>query len=167
MLATIGSIIMIVLGCHIQDIQKHRITTAIEFSKFNSSQTWFLTGGVKNAIGNTVVQVGQSEAETMRQMIFTESNVVIDTQASNTAENFLNFKKWYQLAEFDEPPQIVITTSAFHKARAEKIFQGIFHDLTVEPVWNLSHLACPTCWTDENFHMRNVESDVKKALDKK
>ena len=152
---------MIVLGCHIQDIQNHRITTAIEFSQQNNSQTWFLTGGVKNAIGNTV-----SEAEQMKDFLFSDSNVVIDTHATNTAENFLNFKKWYQLAEFTEPPQIVITTSAFHKTRAEKIFQGIFHDMSIEPVWNLSQLACPTCWSDENFHMRNVESDVKKALSK-
>ncbi len=161
MLITLGSVIMIVLGCHIQDIQTNRITTAIEFSKQNSSQTWFLTGGVKNAIENTV-----SEAEQMKNMLFTESNIIIDTEATNTAENFLNFKKWYQLAGFVEPPEIVITTSAFHKARAEKIFQGIFYDLPVEPVWNLSQLACPTCWTDENFHMRNVESDVKRALGK-
>ncbi len=166
MLITLSGVIMIVLGCHIRDIQNNRIQAAIDYSKNIESQTWFLTGGVKNAIGHVVSSGELSEAETMKQMIFTNDNIVIDTDATNTAENFLNFKKWYQLAGFDEPPQIVITTSAFHKARAEKIFQGIFHDLPIEPVWNLSQLACPTCWSDENFHMRNVESDVKKALEK-
>lgn len=158
-----SSVIMIVLGCHIADIQNNRIQAAVDFSKNMESQIWFLTGGVKNAIANSGLA---SEAEQMRRLLLTESNILIDTQATNTAENFLNFKKWYQLAEFDEKPQIVITTSAFHKARAEKIFQGIFHDLPVEPVWNLSQQACPTCWSDENFHMRNIESDVKKALGK-
>ncbi len=154
---------MIVLGCHIRDIQNNRIQAAIDYSKNVESQIWFLTGGVKNAISNSGLI---TEAEQMKSSLLTESNVVIDTDATNTAENFLNFKKWYQLAEFDEPPQIVITTSAFHKARAEKIFEGIFYDMPVEPVWNLSQLACPTCWSDENFHMRNVESDVKRALGK-
>ncbi len=161
MFITLSSVIMIVLGCHIQDIQQHRITTAINYSKNNETQTWFLTGGVKNAIGNAV-----SEAEQMKDFLFTESNIIIDTQATNTAENFLNFKKWYQHAGFDETPQIVITTSAFHKERAEKIFRGIFYDIPVDPVWNLSHQACPSCWSDESIHMRNVESDVNKALGK-
>ncbi len=163
MLITLSGVIMIVLGCHIRDIQNNRIQAAIDYSKSIESQTWFLTGGVKNAIANSGLI---TEAEQMKSSLLTESNIVIDTEATNTAENFLNFKKWYQLAEFVEPPQIVITTSAFHKARAEKIFQGIFHDLSIEPVWNLSQLACSTCWSDENFHMRNVESDVKKALEK-
>lgn len=161
MIITFTGVIMIVLGCHIADIQNNRIQAAIEFSKQVDSQTWFLTGGVKNAIDNSI---GASEAEQMRSLLLTESNIVIDTKATNTAENFLNFKKWYQLAGFDQPPQVVITTSSFHKARAEKIFQGIFHDIDVEPVWNLSQLACPTCWSDENFHMQNVKSDVAKAL---
>jgi len=163
MLVAISSVIMIVLGCHIKDIQNHRIQTAIDFSKQVDSQIWFLTGGVKNAIASSS---SITEAEQMRHSLLSDSNVVIDTEATNTAENFLNFKKWYQLAGFEQPPQIVITTSAFHKVRAEKIFQGIFHDLDVEPIWNLSQQACPTCWSDEQYHMRNVESDVSKALGK-
>ena len=166
MIIAFTGVIMIVLGCHIADIQTNRIQAAIEFSKQVDSQTWFLTGGVKNAIENSVPI---SEAEQMFNSlnVLTESNVVVDTEATNTAENFLNFKKWYQLAGFKQPPQVVITTSAFHKARAEKIFRGIFHDINVEPVWNLSQLACPTCWSDEQFHMKNVEADVTKALNSK
>ena len=163
MIIILSSVIMIVLGCHIKDIQNTRIQAAIDYSKNVESQTWFLTGGVKNALESTA---SISEAEQMRRALFSESNVIIDTEATNTAENFLNFKKWYQHAEFEEQPQIVITTSSFHKARAEKIFQGIFHDIDIQPVWNLSQLACPTCWSDEQFHMRNVESDIVKALNK-
>jgi len=163
MIFTLSGVIMIVLGCHLNDIQNNRIQVAIDYSKNIEYQTWFLTGGVKNAISNSGLI---TEAEQMKSSLLSKSNVVIDADATNTAENFLNFKKWYQLAGFDEPPQIVISTSAFHKARAEKIFQGIFYDMPINPVWNLSELACPTCWSDENFHMRNVDSDVKKALEK-
>lgn len=167
MLSTVSNIIIIVLGCHINDIQNSRIETAIEFSKNFESQTWFLTGGVKHAISNS-----KSEAEQMQTAIFgVNSSIVIDTMAKNTAENFLNFKKWYQHADFknknadfEELPQVVITTSSFHKDRAEMIFKGIFHDLKIEPYWNLSELDCRSCWSDEKIHMRNVESDVEKAL---
>lgn len=152
---------MIVLGCHLKDIQTKRILTAIDFSKNNESLTWFLTGGVKYAITSAI-----SEADDMKQFLLLESNVIIDTDAKNTAENFLNFKNWYKLANFTEQPQIVITTSSFHKNRAEKIFKGIFHDIEIDPLWNLSQFACPSCWSDELIHMKNVDLDVKKALEK-
>jgi len=175
MLAILSTVIIIVLGCHIKDIQTDRIQTAIELSqKFENqtsdsqkfdSQIWFLTGGVKNDIYDTISS-DMNEANQMKEFLFLDSNIIIDTEAVNTAENFLNFKKWYQHADFVEHPQIVITTSSFHKGRAEKIFKGIFHDIKVEPVWNLSQSACPTCWSDELIHIRNVDSDIKKALEK-
>lgn len=163
MIYTVASVIMIVLGCHIQDIQNSRIQTALEFSKqFDSQyQTWFLTGGVKHAIASTL-----TEAENMKSNINFDANIILDTSATNTAENFLNFKKWYQHAEFAEKPQIVITTSSFHKDRAEQILKGIFNDVEIVPVWNLSDLACPTCWSDELIHVKNVKNDVEKALRK-
>ena len=105
-----------------------------------------------------------NEANTMKASINFDTNIVLDTTAQNTAENFLNFKKWYQIADFKEDSIVIITTSSFHKDRAEKIFKGIFHDVNINPLWNLSNLACPTCWTDELIHIKNVESDVKKAL---
>ena len=161
MLLTVTNIIMIVLGCHIYDIQKSRIQTAIDYSSnLNSyNQTWFLTGGVKYAIASSI-----SEADDMKTNINFDTNIILDTNAKNTAENFLNFKKWYQFADFNEDAQIIITTSSFHKNRAEKIFKGIFHEMAIDPVWNLSNLACPTCWSDELIHIRNVESDVTRAL---
>ncbi len=170
MLFTVTNIIMIVLGCHIYDIQKSRIQTAIDFSNnLNSyNQTWFLTGGVKHAIASSINEANtvghMSEANVMKASINFDTNIVLDTNARNTAENFLNFKKWYQLADFKEDSKIIITTSSFHKDRAEKIFKGIFYDIDIDPVWNLSNLACPTCWSDELIHIKNVESDVNKAL---
>ena len=65
-------------------------------------------------------------------------------------------------------PDIVITTSEYHKVRAEKIFNGIFKDASfkIQPKWNLGSKACPTCWVDESIHMVNVNNDVNKAIAK-
>ena len=67
-----------------------------------------------------------------------------------------------------QTPDIVITTSEYHKVRAEKIFNGIFKDASfkIQPKWNLGSKACPTCWVDEGIHMVNVNNDVNKAIAK-
>ena len=62
----------------------------------------------------------------------------------------------------DEMPSIVITTSDFHQDRAERIFQGIMPEIT--PQWNLSKSSCTRCWSDEMIHIKNVQSDITKAI---
>ncbi len=169
-MVNLTNIIMIVLGCHIPDIQQYRIQKALDFVSIPQvdSSVWFLTGGIKNAIETHVETAQQSEASIMKSSFSSDFNVILDDGARNTAENFANFKAWFTetFAGTTTLPQVVITTSAFHKQRAEKIFQGIFHDLPIDPTWNLSEYACPTCWSDEFIHMRNVENDVKKALNR-
>ena len=148
-------VIMVVLGCHISDIQHDRISTAVSFiSNIEpNSHLWFLTGGVKNAIQTNI----QTEASQMLSYI----------DNGNTAENFYNLKRWISTNYVEqnlEIPNIVITTSSFHKDRAELIFNGIFHDLDVSTSWNLAPLACSHCWHDEKIHIKNVQADVRKAL---
>lgn len=170
MLSLIGITIFVVLGCHIQHIQQDRLSTAITFAQSitayhqNGTQIepiWFLTGGVKNAL---VEHVG-TEADKMASMLSEVSikNVVLDTNAQNTAENFVNLKHWInKFGKFDV--NVVITTSSFHQKRAQKIFEGVFHDINIKPKWNLGSASCQHCETDEHIHIRNVENDVKKAL---
>jgi hypothetical protein len=172
--------IMVVLGCGMEEIQNDRIITAINYAENvgdNSQMVWYLTGGVKNAVTKT-----QTEASKMKaQLGDANSKIVLDEKATNTAENFAYLKKWIE-ETYDEQmqkPQIVITTSAFHKERAEKIFNGIFNDGIINngiinngiinddnnyPVmWNLSNGACTHCWNDEKIHIKNVNNDVEKA----
>lgn len=158
-------VIMVVLGCHISEIQHNRISTAVSFinNLEQNSHLWFLTGGVKNAIQTSSVT---TEATQMLNYIG-DDTVILDETSRNTAENFVNLKKWIKINYVDqalEVPNIVITTSSFHKVRAELIFNGVFHDLHVEATWNLSPLACSHCWHDEKIHIKNVESDVINAL---
>ena len=156
-------IIMVVLGCHLIDIQKDRINKAIEYSTQlnNIPYIWFLTGGIKYDLqycqDNT-----NTEASMMLLSLNKTDNIILDEKAKNTAENFNNLKKWLYLNNITNI-NIVITTSEFHKERAEKIFNGIFKN-NIIPIFNLSNKTCITCWNDEKIHIKNVDNDIKKAL---
>ncbi len=154
-------IIMVVLGCHLIDIQTDRINKAIEYSTLlnNKSYMWFLTGGVKHDLQSCH---DKTEAQLMLSILNNTNNIILDEKAKNTAENFNNLKKWIIFNNITNV-DIVITTSEFHKERAEQIFNGIF-DNKIIPIWNLSKKACITCWNDEKIHIKNVNNDIKKAL---
>lgn len=155
--------VMVVLGNQMKDIQKDRVLSAIEYSKsLGSNYIWYLSGGVKGCVENEI-----SEASNMRGYINekTANNIVLDNEATNTAENFVNLKKWLAIKyKSNEEYEIVITTSEYHKFRALKIFEGVFEKYDIK--WNLSKKACQSCWSDEIFHMKNVEKDIKNALQK-
>ena len=167
--------IMVVLGCGIDYIQEDRVLSAIEYANaMDTPIVWFLTGGVKNSMHTNINANTRTEASIMAEKIH-ERNVVLDEKAENTAENFANLKKWIETNiitkegnELNLTPDIVITTSEYHKVRAEKIFNGIFKDASfkIQPKWNLGSKACPTCWVDEGIHMVNVNNDVNKAIAK-
>ena len=154
--------VFLVLGCNMGWLQQDRINSALNYWSnldHRSDVIWYLSGGVKNAIETSI-----AEAEVMSQGILSsikQSQIVLDTNAVNTAENFRNFHNFISRLE-NLDVEIVIVTSAFHKARAEKFFYGFFPK-TVNPQWVLGSLECPTCANDELFHMRNVDSDIAKA----
>jgi len=146
-------------------LQQDRINTALTYLSNldqDSDLIWYLSGGVKNAIERTVGKTS-SEAEVMSQGLIhlKQSHIVLDTTATNTAENFRNFYNFVSTLD-NTNIEIIIATSAFHKARAEKFFYGFFSE-NITPQWVLGSLECPTCANDELFHMKNVNSDIAKA----
>lgn len=150
--------IMVVLGCGMEELQNDRIKTAVDYvDKLDTSVVWFLTGGIKNAIITY-----DTEASKMEKQIKSKSHqIVMDENARNTAENFAYLQKWMKTENIKQP-KIMITTSEFHKERAEKIFNGIMDNET-EVKWILSNGSCETCWDDEKIHMKNVDKDVENA----
>jgi uncharacterized SAM-binding protein YcdF (DUF218 family) len=154
--------VIVVLGSADNKILNERVTSTIEFiNNANSPCTLYLSGGVKHSFDTEA-----SEATKMAS-VFTSNaqnvQIVLDELAKNTAENFVYLKKWvYDNFSQDNLPNVVISTSDFHKNRAERIFKGILPEL--DPVWNLSKSHCKYCWNDENIHMKNVDSDIKKAI---
>lgn len=157
--------VFFVLGCNMEWLQQDRINSALKYwekldqTKSNNQVIWYLSGGVKNAIESHITD--HSEAERMGSILKKKDfQVILDTSATNTAENFRNFYKF--ISTFDSNPQIIIVTSAFHKTRAEKFLYGFFPSTTI-PEWVLAPLECSTCVRDELYHMHNVESDIIKA----
>jgi len=154
--------VIVVLGSADNNILNERVTSTIDFiNNSNSPCTLYLSGGVKHSFSTEA-----SEATKMASVFSSNAQnvqIVLDELAKNTAENFVYLKKWvYDNFSQDNLPNVVISTSDFHKNRAERIFKGILPEL--EPVWNLSKSRCSYCWSDENIHMKNVESDIKKAI---
>ena len=151
--------VILVLGCHMNDILEDRMSTAVKFAKqIDQPITWFLSGGTKTQIEG---MIQQNEADDMAYFVSNENsnwNIELDTKATNTAENFAYFRKWI---EANEDTDIYIVTSEFHHYRASSIMDGIIKS----PVkWILGAKACPWCVRDENMHIKNVRNDIKKAL---
>ena len=158
--------VLVVLGSADDRILSERVSAAIEYIESNEDQSiiLFISGGVKNAMVNESSDRGQTEASKAASSFEYENvKIVLDEKATNTAENFAYLKRWVN-SNFstDEMPSIVITTSDFHQDRAERIFQGIMPEIT--PQWNLSKSSCTRCWSDEMIHIKNVQSDITKAI---
>ena len=155
-------ILIILLGCHIAHLLNGRIDAAVELASNYSQVDWLLSGGIKPNTGNTI-----SEAERMATKIFEkepaygapEWNYIMDTEATNTAENFLLVRKM-DLTEYDN---VYIATSAFHYERAAKIASLIIDD-SDKINWVLADQKEPDSEYWERIHIRNVESDVNRVL---
>jgi len=158
--------VLVVLGSSDDVILNERVVAAIEYIERNEKEDiiLFISGGVKHAVVNESIEGGESEASKASSWFeFENVKLVLDEVATNTAENFAYLKRWVNNTfSQDELPSIVITTSDFHKERAGRIFEGLIPEIT--PSWNLSKSDCSSCWSDERVHIKNVESDIMKAI---
>ena len=164
-------ILLIILGCNVSYLLNDRITTALQYaSYFNKSNVnWFLSGGIKNPNEDTM-----TEAEKMSQSISELEEVysyefvgnkweyIYDTEATNTAENFIMVKKYLEETPI-EYSEIVVITSDFHYNRASKIAEKI---IDKEISWILSDAELEDSRYWEKIHIKNVDDDVNKAKKK-
>lgn len=159
--------LILLLGCHITRLLTGRVGAAVEFANNTSANTtidWFLSGGIKQ--GGAV-----SEAELMVRMIDSKSsgnknnntnwNFILDTVATNTAENFIIANQTLNMSSYSD---IFIVTSDFHHARANAMASKVFAGQRIS--WILSPLEEPDSRYWEKIHIKNVDSDVKKSMDK-
>jgi hypothetical protein len=163
--------LIVLLGCHIALLLNGRIQSAVEFASSvkDANVVWFLSGGIKNPLEDT-----QTEAEKMSAIltgfdmgrIDTNStwSYVHDTVATNTAENFRMLKKMID-SEPTSFSDIYVVTSEFHYKRASTIANEIVKGNTFQ--WILSDVELQDSRYWENIHMKNVKTDVKRALEKK
>lgn len=144
-----------------------RVGAAVEFASNTNTNTtidWFLSGGIKQ--GGSV-----SEAELMVRMIESNGsmknkhdndwNFILDTVATNTAENFIIANQTLNMSSYSD---IFIVTSDFHHSRANAIASKIFVGHSIK--WVLSPLEEPDSRYWEKIHIKNVDADVRKSMDK-
>ena len=156
--------VIIVLGSHDNLILNERVQSTMNYINNSDEQsTLYLSGGVKEAFSNDHLE-SDSEAFKMNEIFSSNSDIEIvqDQLAKNTAENFAYLKQWVY-ANFSDYylPNIIVSTSDFHKNRAELIFNGIFPE--IQPIWNLSISSCLSCWNDEHIHIKNVGNDILRT----
>ena len=165
------NILLVLLGCNISYLLNDRITTAVHFANgYNkTSINWFLSGGIKNPSEDTVTeaekmarQISEFEKKYARSLAGNKWNYIYDNVATNTAENFIMVDKYLEesLIEFTE---IFVITSSFHYNRANKIAEKIInHKIS----WILSDAELHDSRYWETIHIKNVDADVNKAIEK-
>jgi len=141
-----------------------RVNTALEFARQLNPDIqvdWYLTGGVKQS---DPTQGFTNEADRMADLIITKKqenwNFIMDTWATNTAENFVHIAN--NISEYDT---VYVVTSAFHQERAAKIMDLIIPENGAKWLLSDAELTDSRHW--ERIHMRNAEADVKKAIQKR
>ena len=157
-------ILIILLGCHIARLLNGRIEAAVELaSSYHQQVDWLLSGGIKHANnGGSITEAEQMAAQISKKEPAygtPEWNYILDTKATNTAENFLRLRDM-DLTVYDE---VYIATSEFHYERAAKIASLIIDDLK-KINWVLAEQKEPDSEYWERIHIRNVEADVERAL---
>jgi len=163
------NILLIILGCNISHLLNDRITTAVQFAgNFNeTSVNWFLSGGIKHLTEDVLTESEKMAAQIMEfektYIHNTKWNYIYDKVATNTAENFIMVKK-----HLDEIPveysKIFVVTSNFHYNRAKKIAEQIIDGNKIDWVLSNAELQDSRYW--ENIHIKNVDTDVEKAITK-
>lgn len=150
--------IILVLGCSNTNIQNQRLNTLYQYiDNTNLPIILYLSGGKKYPNINTL-----TEADIMFNQIhikYPHLPIYIDRNATNTAQNFINFNKWIQNIPYNK---VIINTSDFHKERSHKIFNLLIHNII--PEWILSISNCNSCWDSEILHMNNIHSDIQNSL---
>ena len=167
------NILLVLLGCNIPYLLNDRIITAVLFASGfnNTSVNWFLSGGIKNPSEDTVTeaekmatQISQYEKTYMRNLAGNNWNYVYDTVATNTAENFIMLEKYLDETNV-EYSQVFVVTSDFHYLRARKIAEKIIGE-EKEIRWVLSEAELHDSRYWEKIHIKNVDADVNKAIEK-
>lgn len=158
--------VLVVLGSADERILSERVSAAIQYIQKSNDRpiVLFISGGVKNALfdENSPSSEASKAAGAFDKISMNHVEIVLDEQATNTAENFAYLKRWVNSTFMqDDLPTFVITTSDFHQTRAERLFNGFLPD--VVPQWNLSKSYCARCWSDESIHIKNIGNDINKA----
>lgn len=157
------NILILLLGCNIMELLNGRIDVAVDFARIAGDVDWFLSGGIKDGNGKERERV--SEAQIMENQITTKNtsnhswHFIKDTVAKNTAENFVIANRTVDFGSYEN---VYVVTSAFHYERARQMADMIIENNRFKWLLSNAELADSRYW--EKIHLKNVKSDVKRAI---
>jgi hypothetical protein len=140
------------------------------------SVNWYLSGGIKNPSESQITEAEKMKEQISRILTNTHncsttqhticnvrSNFILDTFATNTAENFIIANKFIQ-KNTNTYSSVYVVTSDWHHKRAKYISDLAVPDNNFN--WILGSEEYGNFKQMEHIHMRNVPSDVNNALKK-
>lgn len=171
--------LIVLLGCNILSILYDRVNTAINFvsniesksvnsfsllnmikPKQKNSFHWILTGGIKNDILKNTKPEAEIMLGLLQQQNFINHQFIIDSNSTNTVENFIFLHKYLNTS--NNYNDIYIITSNFHHSRAKKIADKISPYNNYKWILGKEETSDLVFW--ENYHINNVDRDILRAV---
>lgn len=158
-----SKILVVLLGSSNNELLFDRINTATDSVLGSPDEVdWFLSGGYTS-------DVTQSESIKMKTIISryrlenSTWNYILDQNSVNTSENLVQLEVFLDTINYSYETMMLVT-SGFHEKRAKKMISM----LSKLNKYNWDFVSGTLSFHDsyywESIHIKNVESDIKKAL---
>lgn len=157
--------LVVLLGSSNNELLFDRINTATDAVLSSSHEVdWFLSGGFTS-------DKQTSEAKKMQALISNYKlenstwNYILDEKAQNTSENLVYLESWLNTIDYSYT-NMKLVTSKFHENRAKKMISKLSKLNKYNWDWISGTLSFHDSYYWETVHIKNVESDIEKAIKK-
>ena len=157
--------LVVLLGSSNNELLFDRINTATDAVTSSSHEVdWFLSGGFTS-------DKQTSEAKKMQTLISNYKlenstwNFILDEKAQNTSENLVYLESWLNTLDYSYT-DMKLVTSKFHENRAKKMISKLSKLNKYNWNWVSGTLSFHDSYYWETVHIKNVESDIEKAIKK-
>jgi hypothetical protein len=157
--------LVVLLGSSNNELLFDRINTATDAVSTSSHEVdWFLSGGFTS-------DKQTSEAKKMQTLISNYKlenstwNFILDEKAQNTSENLVYLESWLNTLDYSYS-NMKLVTSKFHENRAKKMISKLSKLNKYNWDWISGTLSFHDSYYWETVHIKNVESDIEKAIKK-
>ncbi len=157
--------LVVLLGSSNNELLVDRINTATNAVLTSEHEVdWFLSGGFTS-------DKQTSEAKKMQTIISsyklenTTWNFILDEKAQNTSENLVYLESWLNTIDYSYT-DMKLVTSKFHENRAKKMISKLSKLNKYNWDWISGALSFHDSYYWETIHIKNVESDIDKAIKK-
>ena len=157
--------LVVLLGSSNNELLFDRINTATESVLGSPDEVdWFLSGGFTS--DKQISEAKKMETIISRYRLENSTwNYILDQNSQNTSENLVNLEEFLDTIDYSYETMMLVT-SGFHEKRAKKMISM----LSKLNKYNWDFVSGTLSFHDsdywETIHIKNVESDIKKAIAK-